>query len=553
VAYEPGAGARDAKEQQQQRGGGGVPDGLLVGGVALLASLATLTWTASGLGGVVAHGSWPENVSFVRTGTALRSFLTAPNDVPAAWPDSPQEQLPSATVLWLVFLTQIVVLFSTVMLVAIQVARWRVKRQARRGKRDQPGGLRPPGPPRDGRGTGGGGGSARVSLEPEVPTGPAEAPAAPGWDGGYETADPAQGPGGAGGSAPQAPVAYGRGPTHGGHGTDGPHAPSGAPGAAAAGSRGGTAGSAPGAPPAPGRSDGHGAAGAYAPDGGGWNEPQDAAAYGPGETPGAPPASSRGGTGGGTPSALAAGGPAGRQGRRTGASTAGAAGNVVAAVVGGPEGLVVLDPDGRVWSKTARQRGKLGPVHVYDPGHVTDAPVRLRWAPQRGCGDMAVARRRAAALLAPVRPTEPIFQLDAESAETLLRCYLHAAALAGDSIQHVLRWAHHGVSSNSPIKILRSNARAAPGASMELESTLTTHPGRRDAALELIGKALAGLEQLHIRQSCSPGRVDTLALDNIAGEGGTLYVVGDQKETAALRSALTDAVTADQPSLTVIN
>ncbi|WP_059007587.1 type IV secretory system conjugative DNA transfer family protein [Streptomyces specialis] len=224
---------------------------------------------------------------------------------------------------------------------------------------------------------------------------------------------------------------------------------------------------------------------------------------------------------------------------------------VARAIADAPAGLVVLDADGGLWSTTGRRRRAFGPVHVYDPGHVTDAAVRLRWAPQRGCEDMTAARRRAAALLAPFRPAEPVFRLDAEAAETLLRCYLHAAALAGVPFTQVQRWAH-GRSTGEPAKILRTHSRAAGGASMELESTLTSHPGRRDAALLIIGRALAGLEQLHIRQVCTPGRGDALALDNLTGESGTLYIVGDHKETAGLRAALVDALTEAQPGLTVI-
>jgi hypothetical protein len=423
VAYEPGPGGeQERRGGPERRAGGGVPDGLLIAGVLLLISLATLTWTATGLAGVIAHGRWPEGVSFVRTGTAVRSFLTEPRDVAGAWPETPTGQLPSATVLWLVFLTQLVMLFSTALVIAMRVERWRVRRRARAAK-------------------------GEAEAEEEFSFSPI--PPLPGTE-----------------ALPQTPAGGLRPP-----GLPEEELPEVRPEAR------------PEVPAAPGAA----------------RVPRDA----------------------------------------------------VDAVVDGPEGLVVIDPDGGLWAKTARQRGKSGPVHVYDPGHVTDAPVRLRWAPQRGCGDMAVARRRAAALLAPVRPTEPIFQLDAETAETLLRCYLHAAALAGEPIQQVLRWAH-GHAANAPAKILRTHSRVAPGASMELESALTTHPGRRDAGLELIGKALGGLEQLHIRQSCSAGRVDTLALDNVAGEGGTLYVVGDQKETASLRHALTEAVTTDQPGLTVV-
>jgi hypothetical protein len=415
----PGRGA-DAP-RADRRGGSGVPDGLLVGGVLLLIGIATLVWTSTGLAGLVQHGRWPAGVAFQHTGRAVRSFLTAPRDVPEAWPDSPPAELPSGTMLWLVFLTQLVILFATALLIAMRVARWRARRAERRLERGVERGVREaPSPP-----------AAAHEPEPAV----------------------------------EQAVEYGE--------------------------------------PVP-------------------------------EVP-APAATS----------ATSATSPAN-------AANAASAASAVAAVLDGPEGLVVVDPDGRLWARTARQRGKLGPVHVYDPGHATDAPVRLRWAPQRGCEDMAVARRRAAALLAPVRPTEPVFQLDAETAETLLRCYLHAAALAGEPVQQVHRWANGHAPGGAPGKILRTHPRVTPGASMELESALTTHPGRRDAALELIGRALGGLDQLHIRQSCSPGRVDTLALDNVGGEGGTLYVVGDHKETAGLRQALTEAVTTGQPGLTVI-
>lgn len=402
--------------------GGGVPDVVLVGGLVLLVGVATLTWTATGAAGWIVHGAWPEGVTFTRTGTAVRSLLTAPGDVAGAWPEADPDTLPDAGVLWLVFLTQVAALFSTVLLVAMRVERWRLRRAARGA-----------------RGARGAGGAAwdRPGTRPEPRPQPrAQAP----------VPQPASVP------VPEVPVA--------------------AP--------------APEPPEPP--------------------EPVQRV-----KTPVDP----------------------------------------VPAVLRAPEGLVVVDPNGRLWEKTSRPRGRRGPVHVYDPGHVTDAPVRLRWAPQRGCEDMAVARRRAAALLAPVRPSEPVFRLDAETAGTLLRCYLHAAALAGEPVTHVLRWAH-GKGESEPAKILRNHARAAGGASMELESALTTHPGRRDAGLTLIARALAGLDQLHIRQCCSPGRVDALALDNLGGEGGTLYVVGEHRETAGLRGALVEAVTAAQPSLTVV-
>ncbi|GAA3880548.1 type VI secretion protein [Streptomyces sedi] len=382
------------------RRGGGISDTLLVGLLGVTLALAVLTWTATGLGGWLRHGSWPEGVTFLNVGRALRGLLTDPGDIPGAWADAPPEALPSATLVWGTFLLQLVVLFSLALFVSIRVTTWRARRAARR-------------------------------IADELP--PEPEPHAP-----FETApvDPVPSP-----PAPAVPV----------HQT---------------------------APPPP-RAD-----------------------------------------------------PVGE-------------------VLDAPGGLVVVDPDGSLWTRTAKQRGRRGPLHVYDPGHLTEAPVRLRWAPHRGCERMPTARRRAERLLAPVRPAEPIFQLDAETAETLLRCCLHAAALAGEPFQHIPRWAQ-GRSLGEPGRVLRTHPQAAGGAVMELESALTAHPGRRDAALKLIGDALRPLEQVHIRQSCSPGRVDALALDNLTHETGTLYVVGDARETAGLRGALLDAVAETQPELAVV-
>ncbi|WP_052848469.1 hypothetical protein [Streptomyces avicenniae] len=374
-------------------GRGGIPDTLLIGGLALMLALTGLIWTATGLAGLLTGGAWPPGVTFLSTAGAIRSFFTAPGDVAAAWPDADPADLPGAAAVWIVFLLQLAALFFTALGLYVRAARWRARR-ARPVENARP-----------------------VGEAPEPPPSPRE-------------------------SAPRPPEAD--------------------------------------VPPAA--------------------EPSDAKA---------------------------------------------------AAVLTAPPGLVVIDPDGSLWTRTARRRSKSGPAHVYDPGHLTDAPNRLRWSPLRGCEDMGTARRRAAALLAPVRPSEPIFQLDTATAETILRCYLHAAALAGASPHQVHRWGH-GRSHGEPRKILRTHSRAAGGASMELESALEAHPVRRDAALDLIARALGGLDQVHIRQSCTPGRVDSLALDNLAGEGGTLYVVGQHRETAPLRHALVDELTGTWPSLTVI-
>ncbi|MFF4526462.1 type IV secretory system conjugative DNA transfer family protein [Streptomyces bluensis] len=193
----------------------------------------------------------------------------------------------------------------------------------------------------------------------------------------------------------------------------------------------------------------------------------------------------------------------------------------------GPALIVTSNPT--LWADTKDARAKLGPVHLYDPSHLCDTPARLHWSPSRGCEDKAVAAARAAALLAPVRPTAKIDQALADVAETLLRSYLHAAAVDGRTVRHIHRWAQ-GAQVQDAVRALRTNPKAVAGTAGELESALTSHPERRDMAQELTARALSALSTINVRESCTPNRTDSLALDSFVHEGGTLYVVGEPVE-----------------------
>ncbi|MFD7755442.1 type VI secretion protein [Streptomyces sp. NPDC059757] len=193
----------------------------------------------------------------------------------------------------------------------------------------------------------------------------------------------------------------------------------------------------------------------------------------------------------------------------------------------GPALVVTSDPT--VWAETKDARAKLGPVLVYDPGHLCDTPARLHWSPTAGCEAPDTAAARAIALLAPVRPQSRIDAMTAETAETLLQCWLHAAAIDGRPFRQVHRWALGG-NAHEPVRLLRTHTKAASGLAGLLESALTGHPERREMAQELTVRAFAALSSIHIREACTPNRSDSLALESFAGEGGTLYVVGEPIE-----------------------
>ncbi|ELP69106.1 TraM recognition domain-containing protein [Streptomyces turgidiscabies] len=190
---------------------------------------------------------------------------------------------------------------------------------------------------------------------------------------------------------------------------------------------------------------------------------------------------------------------------------------------------LILTSNPTLWQETKDARAKLGPVLLYDPTHLCDTPARLHWPPTTGCEDKPTAAARATALLTPVRPTAKIDRTTAETAETLLRSYLHAAAIDARTIRHVHRWAQ-GTNVQEAVRILRTNPKAAPGAAGELEAALTAHPERRDMAQELTSRALAALSTVNIREACTANRSDALVLDSFIAEGGTLYVVGEPIE-----------------------
>ncbi|MET8897628.1 type IV secretory system conjugative DNA transfer family protein [Streptomyces albogriseolus] len=190
---------------------------------------------------------------------------------------------------------------------------------------------------------------------------------------------------------------------------------------------------------------------------------------------------------------------------------------------------LVLTSNPTLWYDTKDARAKLGPTHLYDPTHLCDTPARLHWSPTAGCEDKDTATARAAALLAPVRPTSRLDQQLGDTAELLLRSYLHAAAVDGRTVRHVHRWAQ-GLQVQDAVRVLRTHHKAASGSAGELEAALTAHPERRDMAQQLTARALAALSTVNVREACNPHRSDALALDSFIHEGGTLYVVGESIE-----------------------
>lgn len=451
--------AAERRGTAERRAAGGVPDGLILGILGFLLGMTIMVWTATGIAGLLAHGSWPTAVHFTRTPLAMRHLIGDPHDVPGAWPESPPLELPGSGLFWGIFVGQLMVLFVLSVFLIGVLTRYRVVRANRRAAQD----------------------THKAQDAPEdVGAVPAPRPPAP-------NPAPAPAPAPVAATAPAVPTAAYEAQ---------PAVP--AP--------------APRVPP----------------------EPRNVVTA-HGMPPIAPPAPA---------DPLAAveltrtyalfAAPRGDKAKRA----------VEPAILNAAGAVIVTTADAETYRRTVGNRGKLGPVSVYDPAHLIDLPGRLRWAPHTGCEDAPKATTRAAALLAPLRPTSSLDSLTFTAAETLLRCWLHAAAVDGLPFRQVHRWAAGGAAGGEAVRILRTARTAAPGWSGELESVLHAHPERRDAAQALIHRGLECLNTIHIRDACNPGRAGAPDWESFVAERGTLYVVGEAIEDPRARPGAMPLLTA---------
>ncbi|MEV5242876.1 type VI secretion protein [Streptomyces cinnamoneus] len=465
----------------------GIPDGLLLTVISFLLGLTLLVWTATGLSALLAHGAWPEGVSLTRTPPALRHLMTQPRDLPAAWPETPVEALSGYGLFWGILISEVLVAVVLTTFAIGTVARWRAVRARQRSRSATAAAA-------DAAGWAGG-------VRPVAVTSPETAtpPPAP-----VQTEVQAQGP------IPAQPQAQVQAQAE-----------------------------TPAATPVPAQTQAQTPAQAQAPAPGPAPSPAPAAIPAQAQNVAAsaapaPPSA---------PIPTPAPAPSPTPARQRLVYTTDRRDPATRAVLDASGPVLVVTSDPGLWAGTKTARAKLGPVLVFDPVHLLDTPDRLRWNPTNGCESRGTAAARAAALLAPVRPPSALDSATADTAETLLRCWLHAAAVDGRPFRQVHRWAQ-GTSAHEPVRILRTHPRATGGTAGELESALTGHPERRDMAQALTARALGALTSVHIRDACNPNRANSPSWESFIAEGGTLYVVGEAIEDPRTRPGAMPLLTA---------
>jgi type IV secretory pathway TraG/TraD family ATPase VirD4 len=193
-------------------------------------------------------------------------------------------------------------------------------------------------------------------------------------------------------------------------------------------------------------------------------------------------------------------------------------------------------------------RRAVGPVLVFDPEDISGWPDVLRWSPVTGCEEPAVAIRRADAIVA----AKPLggsgsgnTAFFTESAGTVLRCVLHAAALEGRTMRDVVRWVSD-FSDLEPLDILRGNGKAVRSWAEDLRTYTQGAASETASSLKMtLAVVLKSLANPRVLAMCSPSPGKEFDVESFVRSGGSIFVLnsGDVSgSTAPLCTALVDDI-----------
>ena len=210
--------------------------------------------------------------------------------------------------------------------------------------------------------------------------------------------------------------------------------------------------------------------------------------------------------------------------------------------------VTLTKTDDLLLTVTARQNGGR-PVAVLDPFGLASGLPELVWDPIAGCASPLVAERRAKAFTAGTVHSanhggsgDAAARFYAAEAAKVLMVYFHAAALAGDTLDTVLRWVANPLGSPEPAEILLTHPAAATHWHGLLQGALTGDDRTAGNTITTIQQAMALFFQPDIRRRCvpSPGRPATDVADLIARHG-TIYMLGREDPYASASPLMTAA------------
>jgi type IV secretory pathway TraG/TraD family ATPase VirD4 len=183
---------------------------------------------------------------------------------------------------------------------------------------------------------------------------------------------------------------------------------------------------------------------------------------------------------------------------------------------------------------TAELRREFGPVWALDPTGLSGWPNQLAWPLTAGCENYQTARKRAETLSKTTKTEEGTrnggyFALNAQS---LLTCWLHAAALGNKHPMALLKWAT-SPEIREAVELLAQHGRQ--DLAQELGSQHDAAPEERSATWRTASQSLVALYDSRVAEIFAPapgkGNFD---IETWLRAGGTVFLVGEDEEGSAL-------------------
>jgi type IV secretory pathway TraG/TraD family ATPase VirD4 len=193
-------------------------------------------------------------------------------------------------------------------------------------------------------------------------------------------------------------------------------------------------------------------------------------------------------------------------------------------IIDAPGALAAISIRGDLIANTAGLREKVGKIHVWNPEGVGRYGSTFQWNPVQGCHDMQTAVRRAGYMVEAVEATgtdDPTFWEN--QACMVLASYLHAAALAGQTLTTVYEWIN--TYSEEPAEILETYDMAAPFSARQLRRFLNFADRTRDSVEATLANVLRFMTVPEIVEMLEPGPGEGLDLVEFVQSKDTLYLV----------------------------
>jgi len=205
---------------------------------------------------------------------------------------------------------------------------------------------------------------------------------------------------------------------------------------------------------------------------------------------------------------------------------------VVPGVVEAPGPVIVTSTRPDVLRAAARLRAQVGPVYVFDPDGLAQGSgvPPLPWSPVAGAADVAVALRRARAMVGAGGKTGPDADFWTGAGSDLLARMLLAAAVGDRTVEDLAQWASSPAALSRAAKALSAAARERPELARfasDLTSTATSAAQATSASvLAVVARALACLANPAVAQSVNVPPDQAVNTAELLKERATIFCLG---------------------------